>query len=319
MRCRTARRHRSTLRATSAPRLAVASLEQAVLHALRVDVVVIGEALVDVVVRADGSVLERPGGSPANVAIGLARLGRGVELITALGRDGRGKALRAHAEASGVKVRAAAIERTSVATATVDAEGAATYDFDVYWDLAETALPAVPKWLHVGSLGSALSPGADRVLEIVEALAPHCRVSFDPNCRPSLSAERDLARVERLVRCCDTVKLSDEDAAWLYPDLSPVELARAWQALGPTLVVVTLGSDGAVAVDHSGVVDVPVPDGPPIRDTVGAGDAFMAGLISELVGGSGHQAALHKASHIARITCTRDGADPPWEVDIPAC
>src|SRR5437870_3926705 len=96
-------------------------------------VLVVGEALVDVVARSDGSVVEVPGGSPANVAVALARLGVEVELLTALGEDARGDLVRRHVDASGARVVAARVAQTAVARATLDIDGAATYDFDIAW------------------------------------------------------------------------------------------------------------------------------------------------------------------------------------------
>lgn len=272
-------------------------------------VLVVGEALVDVVTRADGTVVEVPGGSPANVAVALARLGVDVQLLTALGDDPHGDLVRQHVEASGVVVVAARLPRTAVARATLDASGAATYVFEIAWDIGEVQSHAAADWVHIGSIATVLQPGADQIAALVAAHRGSCPISFDPNCRPLLTPEPDLARVEALVAQCDVVKLSDEDAAFLLPGVPLEEVLRRWRALGPRLVVVTRGAAGALALTDE-LVEVPVPPGPPVVDTVGAGDTFMAGLIAT------RGTSLDLASAAARITVSRVGADPPWRAEL---
>ena len=126
---------------------------------------VIGEALVDVVIRPDESPTDIPGGSPANVALGLARLGRDAELDCWIGTDARGKAVRAHLEADGVRLTPGSdgAARTSTAEATIGPDGAASYVFDLSWEppyptRAEDAKP--PLLVHTGSIAAILSPGA---------------------------------------------------------------------------------------------------------------------------------------------------------------
>ncbi|MFN2539913.1 MAG: carbohydrate kinase family protein [Mycobacteriales bacterium] len=272
-------------------------------------VLVVGEALVDVVTRPDGTVAEVPGGSPANVAVALARLGDEVELLTALGSDPFGDLVRRHVEGSGAKVLAAPLARTAVAHATLDASGAATYVFDIAWQLDEPPEHSTPEWLHVGSIGTVLQPGAGQVAALVSSYQGVCPISFDPNCRPLLTPEPDLAAVEALVAQCDVVKLSDEDARWLLPGLTLEEVLRRWRELGPRLVVVTRGAAGALALTDE-LVEVPVPDGDPVIDTVGAGDTFMAGLIAT------RGTSLQLAAAAARITVSRVGADPPSSQEL---
>jgi fructokinase len=105
-------------------------------------VLVVGEALVDVVVRADGAATEHPGGSPLNVAIGLGRLGRETHLLTRLGKDERGGAVLRHLERSGVRLVEGSVlpVTTATAAATLAPDGSATYEFDLRWELGEAAL-----------------------------------------------------------------------------------------------------------------------------------------------------------------------------------
>ena len=272
-------------------------------------VLVVGECLVDVVVRPDGATTERPGGSPANVAVGLGRQGVPVTLVTSYGDDARGAVLDAHLRAS--RVTPLVHEQpTSVARAVLDETGAATYAFDLRWELDDTAAPAA-EWLHVGSLGAVLEPGASVVRRWVEQHPG--TVSYDPNCRPQLMGRDAVTQVEDLVAHADVVKCSDEDAACLHPGLPLAELAARWLALGPRLVVVTRGGEGADAWTADGHWHADVPPGDPVVDTVGAGDAFMTGLVAALLQDPDDVAeALRTASLVARRTCERVGADPPW-------
>lgn len=299
---------------------------------------VIGEALVDVVHRADGSVSEHPGGSPLNVAIGLARLGRGVDLLTWLGDDAHGRAVSAHVAAAGVALVPGSdgAARTSVATAVLDATGAASYVFDVDWQVPAhwASPPAAPLVVHTGSIGAVLEPGGADVAAILAAHRESATLTFDPNARPSLMPppERTRAVVEHLVALADVVKVSDEDLAWLGPETDPVAHARRWVGLGPAAVVVTLGGSGAVAVTASGAeIQVAAPS-VLVADTVGAGDSFMGGLIdglwtAGLLGAENRSAlraagpdvwreVLDRCARIAAITVSRPGANPPTAAEL---
>ena len=249
-------------------------------------ILVVGEALVDVVPDRDGQPQDLPGGSPANVAITLGRLGRDVRLVTLLGDDDRGAAVRAWLEASDVTVlaRPTASGRTSSAAVTLDESGAATYDFDLDWHLGDVPDDECDV-LHVGSIATVLEPGADAVLDAVRAHRGRALVSLDPNARPAITPDRagPVARVEELVALADVVKVSDEDLHWLHPDDDPVATATRWAGAGPGLVVVTRGGDGAVAVRPDGTT-LEVPGVPVVvADTVGAGDTFSGVLIDALL------------------------------------
>jgi fructokinase len=296
-------------------------------------VLVIGEALVDVVPGNDGQPQDFPGGSPANVAIALSRLGRDVRLVTLLGDDDRGAAVRSWLEASDVTVlaRTTASGRTSSAAVTLDESGAASYVFDLDWHLDEVAESG--DVLHVGSIATVLEPGADAVLEAVRAHRGRALVSLDPNARPAITPDRadPVRRVEELVTLSDVVKVSDEDLHWLHPDDDPVATAARWAGVGPGLVVVTRGGDGAVAVRHDGTV-LEVPGVPvEVADTVGAGDTFSGVLLDALLGigvrGAGDLRALSDRDLLgavstaaigAAINVSRPGANPPSRAELDA-
>ncbi|GAA0294541.1 carbohydrate kinase family protein [Kineococcus aurantiacus] len=300
--------------------------------------VVVGEALVDVVHRAgEDASAEHPGGSPLNVAYGLGRLGHDVALLTRLGDDAHGRLLREHLAAGSVRLLPGAVdgEATSTARAEVDAEGKATYEFDLVWRLPDTPLPEGVALVHTGSIGAAVAPGADSALELLRSVRGRATTSYDPNVRPAFfdSPAQALARVEEFVEAADVVKASDEDLDWLLPGEDVEAVARRWQARGPALVVVTRGSAGAVAVCGAATLHVPAP-AVDVVDTVGAGDAFMSGLLHALaehglLGG----AALPRLRHLdlrtcedlvttavrsASITCSRAGANPPTRAELAA-
>lgn len=301
-------------------------------------VVVVGEALVDIVHRAGGAVDEAPGGSPANVALTLGRLGRAPMLVTRLADDDRGRRVRGWLEQSAVAVDALAAPRTSTATAVLDASGAATYTFDLEWDLGdEVARLAEDVFVsadlvHIGSVGSFLEPGAGQVAALVRAVRARAIITYDPNIRPSLVRDPQAvrARVDELVGIADVVKTSDEDVQWLHPGRDAIEVAREWVIGGPALVVVTRGADGAIAVTADGEVVVPAVT-TDVVDTVGAGDTFMGALIDGLLArtagvalrtpGGGIRpdeldALLRRSAEAASITVSRPGADPPRREEL---
>jgi fructokinase len=299
--------------------------------------VVIGEALVDLVgQRGSRMLVAHPGGSPANVALGLGRLGNPVTLMTHLGRDAFGEMISAHLQASGVRVEGAdADSSTSLAVATL-AAGIAKYDFRISWDIGNLEpLPVETRCLHTGSLATVLEPGRTDVQRLLEHEHQRGRVtiSYDPNVRPALLRSPEEARpgIEHLVELSDVVKVSDEDLQWLYPDREDEDVAREWLGTGPAVVVVTRGGKGVFAV--TGDLEVHRPVMPvDLVDTVGAGDSFTSGLLdglrrADLIGGPRREAlaaideaslisVLDEASLIAAITCSRPGADPPTRAEL---
>ncbi|MFJ7276514.1 carbohydrate kinase [Kitasatospora sp. NPDC098663] len=281
-------------------------------------VLVIGECVADIV-RTDGAPdTVHPGGSPANVAYGLARLGRPATLLTQLGDDANGRLIRAHLESAGVVVRAAGVARTPSAVVRLDGQGRARYTFDIGWTLPPMELAEAPGAIHLGSIGAVTDPGAAAVLALVERWRGRAQISYDPNVRPALMGERAQAvrRVERCVALSDVVKASDEDLAWLYPGEDAEAVARRWLALGPAVVAVTLGADGAFAHTagggHARAAAVPVP----VADTVGAGDSFTAAFLHARAAGADLAGCLTQAVTAAALTVSRPGANPPSTAEL---
>lgn len=247
----------------------------------------LGEALVDVVSRG-GEVTEHVGGSPANVAFGLGRLGHGVSLAAWIGRDRRGRRITEACRSADVRLVAGsdAAPRTSVADAAIDARGQATYTFDLTW-----VLPTVPDLdrvghVHTGSIAATLEPGGSQVVQALRTAAPTATISYDPNARPTVmgSPDRVRGRVEEIVALADVVKASDEDIEWLYPGAEITDVMRSWLGLGAGLVVVTRGGDGASFLAGTFSEPTHLPGrSVPLADTVGAGDSFMSGLVSGLL------------------------------------
>jgi fructokinase len=299
---------------------------------------VIGEALVDLVPDpAVGGYREAPGGSPFNVAIGLARLGNRTSLMARFSDDRFGRLLRSTAAAEGVDLQAAphAAERTTVATTSVGEDGGTTYEFDMdgtadwQWTAAELReLDPGTDMLHFGSIAAWTPPGAERIVDLVSDLRARGRVliSYDPNVRPTVigGRERGVELVERSVRRAHVVKASREDLEWLYPELGVGEVAGRWSQLGARVVVVTGGAEGATAYRRTGEPVRRPGRHVTVADTIGAGDAFTAGLLTGLVRRRLHRNGrlaeiaegvmadiVDEAVLVSAITCEHHGADPP--------
>ncbi|WP_020556910.1 carbohydrate kinase family protein [Embleya scabrispora] len=299
---------------------------------------VVGEAVVDLVTSGHGDTAAHPGGSPANVAVGLGRLGSPVSLLTQYGRDPYGEMLAGHFADSLVTVVGEATAGdlpTSTAIARTDTAGAATYEFALSWDPAPIPdeLPAGMVCLHTGSIAVTLEPGATTVRRLLEQARGRCTVSYDPNCRPTLMGGPTRARtlIEHRAALADVVKVSNDDLGWLYPGRDITDVAREWLERGPALVVVTRGAAGSYGVCGSGDVHCPAPT-VEVADTVGAGDAFTAGLLDALrrldllgvdnaprlrrLGPGTLFELLGEASLVSALTCARPGADPPTAQEV---
>lgn len=293
------------------------------------ELLVVGECVADIVRLPDEAPRVHPGGSPANVAYGLARLGHRAVLLTQLGPDGNGRLIREHLASGGVDVRTdGSTAPTPSAAVTLDGAGQASYAFDVSWTLAPVAVEPAPVHVHTGSIGAVAEPGSATVLDLVRAARATATVSYDPNVRPALMGDHAAAvrRVEECVGLSDLVKASDEDLEWLYPGEEPERVAARWLERGPAVVLVTRGGAGALAVLPGGRITVGAPP-VDVVDTVGAGDAFMSGTLHALAAhgllGPGGRDRLHAVDRdvvadvlrhavaSAAVTVSRAGANPP--------
>ena len=289
-------------------------------------VLVVGEALVDIVHTADGTTVEHPGGSAANVAVALARLGRPVRFATAWADDERGSVLAAHLDRAGVRLAGDphVLDRTATAAATLGTDGAASYDFDLEWRLGDVDA-GTPAFVHLCSLGAVLEPGAGQVIDLVTRLRGDATVTYDVNARPAITGTGPdlVARVERAAAVADLVKASDEDLEALYPDLGLEDAAAHLRSLGPVAVVVTRGGDGATwfgAGTPIEVASLPVA----VADTIGAGDTFGAAVIdalwdrgpADLLTAEEIAEILAHAARAAAVTVSRPGANPPYRSEL---
>jgi fructokinase len=310
-------------------------------------IVVIGEALIDLIQQSDASYQAKPGGAPANVSIALARLGVHVSFAGRMSTDGFGEQL--HAWLSAEDIDLALVERTAdpttLAVAVLDDNGKATYTFyvkgtaDWGWTLGafrhlEESPPAA---IVIGSLATAINPGAT----VIEHLAGHLHstqsstVAIDLNIRPGLGFDRDTERlrVARQIDLAHIVKASDDDLLWLFPEREPCVTAAVWTT-GGRFVIMTRGAEGATLFTPLGEsisVSAPVIT---LVDTVGAGDSFLgatlyglqqlgalgrnAGALLEDVSIEDWRELLTLAARVGAITCSRAGCNPPTLAELQA-
>jgi fructokinase len=301
-------------------------------------IVVGGEALVDIVEDADG-LRPVPGGGPFNTAVALGRLGLTVSFLGTLSRDAYGTTLHELLVDAGVDTSLVRRSHAPTPLAIVHRgdDGANAYTFYLtgtsLTDLPADAVPVLPAdaiALHVGTLALAIDPTAAAFEGLLEREAGRRSIMLDPNVRPPVFGDqaRYRERFERLARLATVVKMSDGDAAWIYPGAEPVAAVERVLELGPRLVAVTLGPNGAIAATphaRARVAAVPIE----VVDTVGAGDVFGAALLATLIEqealkpdssleDAGLERALWFATTAAAITCTRTGAVPPSRADIDA-
>ena len=303
-------------------------------------ILVAGEALVDFLPAACGEekgFVYRPGGSPYNVAIGLARLGVPVAFLGSISKDPFGEFLLTNLKKNHVDVQYVVQVENPTALSFVmhlGREGEPKYSFYSQGTAdAQLSLEDIPlevskdvKAIHLGSLAMIREPSGTALVKLMEREHRTRLVSFDPNVRPEQILDRREYRRKfaYLLSMVDVLKLSQVDLEYIVPGAREEEIIQSWLSQGPKVIVVTLGQAGARAYTRSATVEVkahPVE----LVDSVGAGDAFTAGFLAALycLGGLGKEEiegldedtlerALRFAARAAALTCTRRGADPPW-------
>jgi len=286
---------------------------------------VAGEVLIDLIPRGAERVAI-VGGGPANTAKALARLGFDSFFIDGLSTDKYGEQARAELLADGVKLdyTLTSSNPTCLATVTLDENGNASYDFLIdgtaTFEFNDTWLPDPthpPAVLHVGTLATIVEPGATNLFNWAKSVkAP---LVFDPNIRSSVVSDRARYQqiVEKWATISSVIKMSDDDLAWLYPEMDFRSAAENFINEKTQLVVITKGASGLDGFTEDGEVSVP---GVKVEvvDTVGAGDTVGAILVEAIVKygldnlvGATLERTLNRAAAAAAITCSRAGANPP--------
>ncbi|MEP3279973.1 MAG: carbohydrate kinase [Stappiaceae bacterium] len=301
-------------------------------------ILVCGDALFDVFIGEDRgrslSLDAHIGGSPYNVAIGLARQEAACAFLSGLSKDALGRKLSACLSAEGVNTSHIAWKDAACSLSIVGLgdDGSAEYVF--YGEgaadrsLEVSDLPANMDQftaIHVGSYAMVVEPTGSTLLSTLQQEKGKRLISFDPNIRTNVEPDLDVwrNRVNQTLPCTDLVKVSDEDLQLLYPDSSAEDVARKWLDLGPDIVVLSQGAQGATAYTaklevHSPGINVEV------ADTVGAGDTMQSVLLQQLnrfkvseenaLGTLDEHTLsllLKRAVAAAALTCTRRGADLP--------
>ena len=295
---------------------------------------VCGEVLIDLIPGVDGVRVGHVGGGPANTAKALARLGRDVQFIAGISTDEDGVAARKELLEDEVKLDLALTsdKPTCLAIVSLGSNGSASYEFKIAgtatFDFSLDWLPDParykPNVLHIGTLATVIAPGADALYDWALRVAEFAPIVFDPNIRPAVLSDRDLyeAAVEKWAAISSVIKVSDDDVAWLYPGQNYADVAARWINDGAALVVVTRGAQGIIGFTSEGSVQV---EGAKITvaDTVGAGDTVGAIIVEAMIEkgilaltGDVLRATLHRAAVAAGITCSRQGAQPPYSHEL---
>ena len=291
---------------------------------------VCGEVLIDLIPDGSGERVPHVGGGPANTAKALARLGHDVYFIDGISSDKYGQMSRQELLDDEVKLDLAlsSDKPTCLAIVSLNENGGASYEFEIdgtaTFDFSDSWLPDParykPNVLHIGTLVTVIQPGADVLYDWAMQVAEFAPIVFDPNVRSVVMNDRDkyLAAVERWVAISSVVKVSDDDLAWLYPGQQYADVAKRWINDGAALVAVTRGADGLVGFTADGVVEVPGVK-VDVADTVGAGDTVGAIIVEAMIEkgilnltGDILKAVLNRAAVAAAITCSREGAQPPY-------
>jgi len=307
-------------------------------------VLVIGEALVDVVHGINGEIKNIPGGSPANTAVALARLGTKTYMKARTSTDQFGTEIRNYLTSQNINLDYSLVVKnpSSVVNALIQKDGSAKYEANLrgaadygwtYEELDQVIDPDI-QIVQLGSLTSYIEPGATNVEKWFSKLRQSNKylLTFDPNIRHPLDGENEVdvrSRAKKLASLSHVVKASDEDLNWIFSNNNPQDSAINIIESGASLVVVTLGKKGAFAVNKKLEIAEVKANEIAVIDTIGAGDTFAAALITQLLENSlinknaldnlssdDLTEILTNCSAVSAITCSRQGANPPHRHEV---
>ena len=294
---------------------------------------VAGEVLIDLIpAGADRKPIV--GGGPANTAKALSKLGVNTQFIDGISTDGYGQMAKDDLVTSGVKLDYVKYsdKPTCLAIVSLSESGSASYEFVIEntatFDFTLDWLPNPetdqPSLLHIGTLATAIEPGASALFDWAQYVVKVAPIVFDPNIRPAVISDRELyvKQVEKWVSISSAVKVSDEDIMWLYPSFEIEQVVNSWLTTGPSLIVVTYGDQGLAGYREGEKVNVDAVK-VAVADTVGAGDTVGAILVEAIVqdglsslSGVRLEMMLKRAAKAAAITVSRTGANPPTLKEI---
>jgi fructokinase len=294
---------------------------------------VVGEVLIDLIPEgADRKPIV--GGGPANTAKALSKLGINTQFIDGISTDRYGQMAKNKLVTAGVQLDYVKYsdKPTCLAIVSLSESGSATYEFVIEntatFDFTLDWLPKPqtdrPSLLHIGTVATAIEPGASVLFEWAQSVVKVAPIVFDPNIRPAVISDRKqyVARVERWAAISSAVKVSDEDIKWLYPSFDVEQVVNNWLKKGPSLIVVTYGNKGLVGYRKDEMVSVEAVK-VKVADTVGAGDTVGAILVEAIVKdgldnltGVRLETMLKRAAKAAAITVSRVGANPPTSEEL---
>lgn len=304
-----------------------------------------GESLIDLIPKKDASgmtvFMPVPGGSPFNTAVALGRLGIDTGFLGGISTDFFGDMLISHLENN--HVDSSYIFRSQAPTSLAfvspeTKEKETSYQFYMD-DTAATLLrpddiprsfPSSVEALLFGSTALATEPIATTLINLMQKESGRRLITLDPNIRPSLISDPETFRdrFSTFLECADVVKISLSDIAWLFPSTNWRDFSQMCLGHGVSVVFVTDGGTGAWGVTNKHQI-FSESKRINIKDSIGAGDSFHAGMLTQLsrleklssasIGTltvSNLEDCLHFGSRAAAITCSRPGADPPWEIEL---
>ena len=302
-------------------------------------ITVMGEALVDIIVDAEGEVSSVIGGAELNTARAIARLGIPVQFLGGVSSDALGQRIHRSLVSDNIHLAQSGFVSapTTLAIADIGADGSATYRFllegtsvsAVETQAALTQVFTECTFLHTGGIGLAVEPFASAAVAVVHASPDSRIVMIDPNFRPAISGASPYFRdaLDSMLTRADIIKVSSEDLEYLFPGETVIQAARDLHANLGAAVLLTSGGENVTIISATGEAHCAVPK-VDVVDTVGAGDSFSGGFVAWWTMNGLTRHDIHSIDNLTKATtagiavaaanCTRAGANPPYLHDLPA-